>query len=217
MKIIILGDSISEGIGSKKLNYSSDLKKKLIDEKVECEVINMALSGTTIKYGVSLLPDILKKNPDFVIVMYGNVDAQIRPNVDRNRFHIKDLTPKHYKNIGGMLDPRALYSRKKSRFLLQVLDNFYRKIWKKIIVKTQGTYQKIRINEFEKNYKVLLKHLSENNINTICASTVFIDDKYFLNSSKEYKKYNKTINKVANKYNYEYIDIYLLLKKKLKN
>ena len=75
--IIIVGDSISEGIGQKKINYEIFLKKAMN----KYNIINMARTGTTIKYGNTISEEIIKLNPKYVIIFYGNVDAQIRANI----------------------------------------------------------------------------------------------------------------------------------------
>lgn len=50
-KVLLLGDSITEGIGSKKINYEDILKKRFRKYRI----INYSLTGTTINYINSLL------------------------------------------------------------------------------------------------------------------------------------------------------------------
>ena len=75
-RIVLLGDSITQGLGSQKVNFTSELEALRQDD----EIINMALTGTTIKYACDNVKDILAAKPDMVIILYGNVDAQIRPS-----------------------------------------------------------------------------------------------------------------------------------------
>lgn len=215
MKIVILGDSISQGIGTKKINYVKYLEESIKLKGIECKIINLAMTGTTIVYAKNILDKIKIENPDLVIIMYGSVEAQIRPNIDKNRFHLKDITPSRYKNIGGMLDPRALYSSKLTKRMTQYLDNIYRKFWKLILVKTQGVYQKLNKEMFNSEYNELLKELTAIGTKIICVSTIYIDDYYFLNSSKEYVIYNKIINDLAIKFDVKYVDVYSRLEKEV--
>ena len=76
MKIILLGDSITQGLGSKKVNFTRELARLMGSGT---EIINFALTGTTINYGLELLPQIESEQSDVVVILYGNVDAQIRP------------------------------------------------------------------------------------------------------------------------------------------
>lgn len=206
MKCVVLGDSISEGIGKKKINYVNDLQKE-----TNYEFINLAKTGTTIVYANNLINEIINYGPDIAIIMYGSVDAQIRPNIDKNKYNIKKFIPNRYLQK-GMLDERAFYSKKIYRIIPDKIDNFIRKILKKIVVLTQGTIQLVPINQFTNIYTNFIKTLKKKNIKPILISTVFIDDKYFLNSSIEYEKYNNVIKKIAAKEKCIFIDLYNELK-----
>ena len=52
MVVYLIGDSITQGLGSKKVNYTEQLKHLLGDG---WQVINLARTGTTIDYGLKLL------------------------------------------------------------------------------------------------------------------------------------------------------------------
>lgn len=205
MKCIILGDSISEGIGSKKINYEEYLKQYYT--KNNMEIINFAKTGTTIKYPLDNIDKIKEENADIIIIMYGNVDAQIRPNLNLNKYHICDFIPNRYKK-GGMLDPRAFYSKKWYRFIPDRLDNILRFFIKKIVLITQGKIQWMKIDDFYKNYLMLLNELINGKCQIVLVSTVYIDDKYFLDSNKEYIKYNKKIKQLSKEKCLEYVNIY---------
>lgn len=204
IKCVILGDSISEGIGSKKMNYVAPLFKYAHQIG---EIKNYAKTGTTIQYVNSILDMVLNECPDIVIIMYGSVDAQIRANIFRDRFKICSLIPKRYK-IGGMLDPRAFYSKKWHRIVLDRVDNMIRFILKRLVLLTQGTIQLVSLERFRESYEALLLTLQKNDIKVLTVSTMFIDDRYFLNSSSEYAEYNKCMEEVAEKYNATYIDLF---------
>lgn len=208
MKCIIIGDSISEGIGSKKMNYENMLLQYCPQLS---KIHNLAKTGTTIDYAQNIIQKIIDNQPDIVIIMYGSVDAQIRPNLKRNRFGICDLIPKRYK-IGGMLDPRAFYSKKWYRIPLDRLDNGIRFILKKIVLMTQGKIQLVNSLNFEKEYEHIVSLLTEKNIKIVAVSTMYIDDSYFLGSSFEYCKYNSIIENIAKEYGCAYVDLYNLTK-----
>lgn len=208
MKCIIMGDSISEGIGSKKTNYENPLLQYC--PKLS-KINNLAKTGTTIDYAKTIIQDVVNSQPDIVIIMYGSVDAQIRPNLKRNKFGICSLIPKRYK-IGGMLDPRAFYSKKWYRLPLDRIDNVVRFILKRIVLMTQGKIQLINSFDFEQCYEYIVSHLTEKDIKVIAVSTMYIDDSYFLDSSFQYNKYNSIIEKIATKYGCTYVDLFNLTK-----
>lgn len=207
-RYIILGDSISEGIGKKKINYEFFLNEKYNNGR---EFINFAKTGTTIKYANEIFEKILKEKPNYAIIFYGNVDAQIRANIWGNRFNINRFIPKRYKR-NGMLDPRPFYSKKLYRIVPDRLDNILRYVLKKIVILFEGTIQWVPIDIFLKEYTELILNLKKNSIVPIIISTVYLDDNYFLNSNKEYQKYNSILRKISVEYNCIYIDLYTKLK-----
>ncbi len=208
MKVILLGDSISEGIGTKKINYQNRLYELLKNKESEVEINNLAKTGSTIYDAIKSIDSIDSFKSDLIVIMIGSVDAQIRPDINKNKYYLKNITPSKYKNIGGMLDPRAVYSDSLFKKIIQKFDNLYRYIWKKILVNTQGTYQKVNLEDFSKKYEELLLKIKKMNCKVVCVSTMFLDDKYFLDSNEEYRKFNKNISELSQKYKYIYVDIF---------
>ncbi|WP_161497087.1 SGNH/GDSL hydrolase family protein [Pradoshia eiseniae] len=208
MKIVILGDSISEGIGKKKHNYAEILQQDYKD----IEIVNLALTGTTIKYALGLVDEINKINPDIIFVCYGNVDAILRP-ITNKKFGLYNLVPRRYRN-NGMLDPRAFISRKKLKGTFQLLESHIRYNIKKILLKTEGTYCWTELELFREIYNQFLERVSEGKRREILLiSTVTINDKYFPGSTKQFELYNSTIKQIALEHGYKFIDIYNILKK----
>lgn len=200
MKVVVLGDSISEGIGSKKVNYIPYCEEMLAGK---CVFTNMAKTGSTIQYPCDHLSEIINEKPEICVIMYGNVDAQIRAN----RFKIQHLLPKRYR-VGGMLDPRAFYSSKWYKRIVNHIDNAFRFVLKRWVIFLQGTIQLVDINTFRECYELLLKELLNNGSIPLLVSTVYLDDSYFLGSSHEYEKYNQCIKDLSTRYCCQYIDIF---------
>ncbi|WP_455579996.1 hypothetical protein [Faecalibacillus intestinalis] len=98
MKIAIFGDSISEGIGSRKYNYAKELEKIMKSDDNNIEIYNYSYTGTTINYIFSL-NEWKNIKFDLIIVAYGNVDGMLRPNLDKFPNFYKYL-PKRYKKMG---------------------------------------------------------------------------------------------------------------------
>lgn len=203
--ISIWGDSISEGIGKKKMNYCQSLAENLNNE---VEIYNFAKTGSTIDFAYEKFKEVEEKNFDIGIIMYGSVDAQIRPNLERNRYGVCRIIPNRYK-IGGMLSPRAFYSQKWYRYIPDRMDNIVRFILNKLVLLTQGKIQWVSIEKFELYYRKLISEMRQAGIKKlILVSTLYIDDKFFLNSSHEYEKYNHVIKKIADETGAKYIDVF---------
>lgn len=215
MKCVILGDSISEGIGGKKINYCDTLYhllQKYNTNDTEIDIRNLSLTGTTIKYPLEHIEKVMDYRPDVVIIFYGNVDAQIRPDVEKNRFYLWSMVPKRY-HIGGMLNPRPFYSRKWYRWFPDRLDNIFRFLLTKIMYLTQGRCQLVILSEFAYYYDTLMSKVATmaDMPKIICCSTVYLNEKIYRGSNMEYEKYNIVIKEMAKKYNASYIDLYSML------
>lgn len=80
-RILILGDSLTEGYGvSNEQAYPSLLQKKLNEEfsaekNSTYEVINAGISGSTSSGGLSRISWLLKSKPDFLVVALGGNDG----------------------------------------------------------------------------------------------------------------------------------------------
>lgn len=80
-RILILGDSLTEGYGVSELQaYPTLLEKKLNQELAEdrnttFKVINAGISGSTTSGGVSRIDWLLKSSPDFLVIALGGNDG----------------------------------------------------------------------------------------------------------------------------------------------
>lgn len=203
MKIILLGDSITQGLGSKKINFHQELKR-LLDSGDD--VINMAMTGTTIDYVNTIYSDILAENPDYVVILYGNVDAMLKPSRTGKVFcHL----PKRFKmNDGAMLLPRPFYSHSMLKSIGQHIENCFRTIFRNIVIMVDGTEQWMPLNQYVEHYKNICDDLRKQGIRIVICSTVYIDDKYFNGTNNEYICYNKWLKDYTDNNGYIFIDLY---------
>lgn len=75
-KLIVLGDSISEGYGvAKETAYPALLEKKLKEAKKDWTVINSSVSGSTTASGLSRMKWLFKTKPDAVLLVLGANDG----------------------------------------------------------------------------------------------------------------------------------------------
>ena len=207
VKIALLGDSITEGLGSKKINYVESLLRNLNDSEIGYTIENLGASGTTIQYYFEIQKEIETLSPDIILIFYGNVEAIPRPMMDKKSL-VYRLMPKRYKKNFSMIDPRPFYSSKRVKRFFQKIDSTCRFAFKKYFIKKHGTYQILDIQSFEKYYRSVLEELGNKHYRIICVSNVRIDDYYFPNASEELAKYRNVIEKISAEYHCQYINLY---------
>lgn len=211
-RVYLLGDSITQGLGSRKVNFSGELARLL---GPEYEVVNLALTGTTIGHALDLLEDgkvcVPPGESVVCVILYGNVDAQIRPNSKGRVFpHI----PRRYKG-GGMLMPRPFYSHSLRKSLGQHLDNAMRRILSKLIVAVDGTEQWVPLDAFSTQYEKLLTNLTAAGISAVACSCVYIDERLFPDTPRQYAIYNEKICELASAFGVPYLDIWSPFKRRV--
>lgn len=202
MKIVLLGDSITQGLGSKKINFTEELSKLCGN----AQIVNMALTGTTILYAAEHTDEYLKQKPDAAVVIYGNVDAQLKPSRSGRVF--KRLPSRFAHSDGSMLLPRPFYSHVWYKNWGQHIENWMRTVLRKLIYVVDGTEQWVSIGQFAEAYYGVCKIFRDNGIKVVCCSTVAIDEKMFPGSDEEYRKYNAEIIRIAEKSECMYVDLY---------
>lgn len=76
-KLLVVGDSLSAEYGlTRGAGWVSLLEKRLVEQKLDVQVVNASISGDTTAGGRSRLPALLKQHrPDVVVVELGGNDA----------------------------------------------------------------------------------------------------------------------------------------------
>ncbi len=211
MKILILGDSISKGLGSKAINYEVRLKENLESFFEPVEIINKSIISSTILDGIQCIKEIADKQIDVAIVMYGSVEAENRPNIMNNYYNLVSICPRRIKgsiNKPGNIFPRPFYSQNLFKRVVQSLENLTRKFWRFVLGKTQGVAVAMDINAFSYNYESALNFLKKRGIKTICCSCMFCDDTIYFKSNDNYEKYNNVIKNLATQKGFAYYDMF---------
>lgn len=207
MKVILLGDSITQGLGSKAVNFVDELEKRLNDGD---KVLNWALTGTTIDYVETILGDIEAESPDCAVILYGNVDAQIKPSRTGKVF--KRL-PKRFRGPNGaMIMPRPFYSHTWYKNILQHMENVLRTVFRKLVYAVDGSEQWMPLDRFKDEMGSVCGKMTGSGIRVIICSTVYIDDELFPGSDGEYQKYNDHMRRYASQQGLTYVDLYGALK-----
>ena len=109
-RILILGDSLTEGYGvSAQQAFPSLLEKKLNDEfssdkNSSYEIINAGISGSTSSGGVSRIEWLLKSKPDFLILALGGNDGLRGVPIEETKNNLeKIILAAKYKDIPTLL------------------------------------------------------------------------------------------------------------------
>ncbi|MFP7442670.1 SGNH/GDSL hydrolase family protein [Bacillus infantis] len=203
VRIAVLGDSISEGLGSKKYNYCPELRENVEEALgVKCTIRNFAYTGKTILYANEIRENVAQFQPDIIISFFGSVDGMVRPKKKKPYWY---LVPNRYKQ-NGMLDPRPFYSRKFKRAIVEHIDSFIRFRLKLILMKLCGTYSWVDLTTFEREYRSFLDYF-KNKSKFLLASTVYLDDYYFPGSNDNFKAYNECIKNLSEEYHCNFIDL----------
>lgn len=198
--VVLLGDSITQGLGSKKINFTQELQDRL--GPCFC-VQNLALTGTTIRYPLEIVDESWFPHGGVCVILYGNVDAQIRPDREGKIF---PKIPKRFQK-SGMLMPRPFYSHNPVKKAVQHGENALRRFFSRLIIRVDGTEQWVNAEDFDNAYRELIGRLREKGFEIFCCSTVFIDEKLFEGTLKQYVIFNGLIHDAA-RGGAEFIDLF---------
>ncbi len=207
IKIAVFGDSISEGIGSRRLNYCKPLEERLAKAGIQASITNYAFSGTTVQYMEKLQAEYEKEKYDFAIIAYGSVDAMLRPNT-QSKLNLYAHIPERYRKT-GMLNPRPYFSRRWYKSIIQHMDSWIRWNMNAILLNIQGSMTWVSPDDFLFLYQKAVHSLQKYSEHVILLSTVRVSDKYFPGTNKMYRKYNGLIEEISEKNEKcSYIDLY---------
>lgn len=206
IRIAVLGDSISEGIGSRKVNYLLFLSDLLQANGYRCSIDNYAHTGTTIRY-IEQLDSNLVCGYDVIIIGYGCVDGMLRPDTSHKPNYYKYIPSRYKKN--GMLNPRPYYSSHHYKSIIQHIDSMIRWRLNRILLSLQGSCTWVDYDEFMKVYSTVLTEYSKKSL-VCCLSTVKVSDKFFPGTNRSYKIINQIIMDLSLNFttNVKYIDLY---------
>lgn len=208
IRIAVFGDSISEGIGNRKVNYCECLREQLENYYDIVIINNYAHTGTTIGYIEDIKEQWSYNRYDVVIIAYGNVDAMLRPDLNHSP-NLYALLPSRYKQ-NGMLNPRPYFSKRWYRSIGQHFDSWFRWHLNKFLLNFQGTTTWVSETEFERKYSIALEDLKKISENFILLSTVQVSDRYFPGTNSSYVKFNERIKRLSQQFHAVYIDLYNL-------
>ncbi len=174
-KIILFGDSITEG-----KNVKTPYAKILVERLKKHIIINKGVTGNTILDAYNRVEkDVLRENPDIVIIFFGVNDGQVRAK----------LIEKALNN--------PLRQKKEPLRKLRLLK-----------LRLFGGSTKVSEEEFELHLSKIIEMINKKTNAQIYHITIpNISNKYFPQTNKKYNNFNAIVYNVARKYNTKVIDI----------
>lgn len=175
MRIIVLGDSIAQGLGVKGQAYADLLGN---------QIINLAQSAAQIDYSYSLLPEIAALQPDIVIIAHGITEAIVRPTPAALK-----LIPKRWRKI-GWLDPRPYFSRRFHKRCYQQSESALRWRVKVLLIRCFGGQTLGLPDDFECSLFTMTEALlRQTQAHVILLTHTGIDERFYPKSAASLERY----------------------------
>ena len=184
LKIVVLGDSIAEGLGVKGRCYADLLRMHL--GKADCPVslLNLAYTAFQITDSRKYWPQVIAFDPDIVIIAHGITEAIIRPNINGYRI--------------GRLDPRPYYSQQLLKRLCQQFDSALRWRFQVWMIQKDGGRTLMSCDEFESRLTESLDSLlRETSARVTLLTHNGIDERFYSNSLASLNCFQECIARVA--------------------
>lgn len=196
MRIAVLGDSISAGLGVRGFSYGDRLKERLdLKSQRPVTVHNLAGSAMQISESLTKLPEVVRLRPDWVILAHGITEAIVRPTESALRY-----VPARWRKAGWM-DPRPYYSKRLRRVIVQRIESSIRWRVKVFLIRRGGGITWKTIEEFEDlMIRAIEKLLTETECRIVLLSHCGIDERYYPDSSGSLNRYQTVVERIYDKY-----------------
>ena len=119
-KIIILGDSLTEGYGvTQDSAFPVLLQKKITEDKIDWTLVGSGSSGSTTASGISRMKWLIRQKPDFIFVILGSNDGLRGLKVEETEKNLNETIQYGLKNniqmILGQLHVPPNYGKQYSK------------------------------------------------------------------------------------------------------
>ena len=192
MNIVLLGDSIAEGLGVAGCSYADGIAANLRATQQEVQITNLAGSANQITSSQALLAKIVSMRPDIVIIAHGITEAIIRPVPSAMKF-----VPARWRQI-GWLDPRPYFSRRWWKRIYHKIESSLRWRIKVYLIKKYGGCTLTAREEFERlMFETVERLLQQTPANIILLTHNGIDERYYPGSLTSLNHYKHSIERVV--------------------
>jgi lysophospholipase L1-like esterase len=196
MLIVFLGGSITEGLGvvRSRTSYANLLQAKLNSSYSESvQIINFGASAMQINESRRKYEEkIIELQPDIIVYAHGNTEAVVR----EQRKYLK-FFPKRWRRPGWM-DPRAYYSTRFTRRLIEKIESGLRWRVKVALIKVFGGKQWMSLEEFRQQTSDFIMTIFQHNTKTniIFLTPGDIEEKYFPGSPESMRRYREVMKDI---------------------
>jgi lysophospholipase L1-like esterase len=192
MKIVVVGDSIAEGLGVKGRSYA-DLLGPRLREKVGRSIVitNLARTGIQITDTMRLTERIIEDQPDVIVIAHGVTEAIVRPTQRAMRY-----VPKRW-HRKGWLDPRPYFSKRWHKRLYQQIESAIRWRLKVFLIKAFGGETWLSPQDYRASLKKFMETLLERTPAIVIVLTPpYIDEKFFPGSIASLRCYQNQTEEI---------------------
>jgi len=226
---VFLGDSLTEGVGSKRISHVAELAKQLgasefrlrpIDARngqVDFNVAglmngrasdlwlwNLACEGKTIESDFDWLPLISSLRPEVVIVFRGSLESIIRPAMLRNDAW-PWWVPRAWRNYSAM-DPRCYFSATWWRKAKQTSVDALKQKARLKLLKLQPGKPLMELEKLVEYQSELLQKLRVVSARVLVLGLLPVSETCFPNSPAYFESVNTKLKEVANAAGAEFLD-----------
>ena len=229
MNWVFLGDSLTEGVGSKRISHVTELAKQLHASEFRLRPIdsrngqvnfnvaglmnvaapdlwlwNLACEGTTIESDFEWLPLIGALRPELIVVFRGTLESIVRPAMLRDGAW-PWWVPRAWRNYSAM-DPRCYFSTTWLRKAKQTAVDALKQKARVKLLKLQAGKPLIELEKFAQYQRELLQQLRSLGARVLVLGLLPIGETRFPDSTAYFKTVNTKLKEVADAAGAEFFD-----------
>jgi hypothetical protein len=232
MNWVFLGDSLTEGVGSKRISHVAELAKQLgasefrlrpidaLNGQIDFNVAglmnvaaqqssdlwlwNLACEGQTIETDFKWLPLISALRPELVVVFRGTLESIVRPSMLRNGAW-PWWVPRSWRTYSAM-DPRCYFSNTWWRRAKQTSVDAVKQKARVKLLKLQPGKPLMELEKFVQYQGELLRQLRAIGARVLVLGLLPVDENRFPESPAYFATVNEKLREVANAAGAEFFD-----------
>lgn len=218
---VFLGDSLTEGVGSKRISHVAELAKQLraseirsrdrdaLNGEVESNLVglrfwNLAGEGKTIESDFEWLPFIGELRPELVVIFRGSLESIIRPAMV-SEAGWPWWVPRSWRNYSAM-DPRCYFSDTWWRKAKQTSVDALKQSMRLQLLDAQPGKPLIDLDTFASYQTKLIQQLRSFGTRVLVLGLLPVDDKRFPGSADHFRVVNTRLQQIADAEGVEFID-----------
>ncbi len=218
---MFLGDSLTEGVGSKRISHVAELAKQLhaheirsrdrnaLKGEVKSKIAglrlwNLACEGKTIESDFEWLPLISTLRPELVVIFRGSLESIIRPAM------VSDAgwpwwVPRAWRNYSAM-DPRCYFSNTWWRKAKQTSVDGLKQRMRLMLLQGRPGKPLIDLETLASCQTKLIKQLKSLATRVVVLGLLPVDEDRFPGSAEHFKSVNKRLQQIAEAEGVEFVD-----------